>query len=165
MKKTGFPAHRLDAESADSDKIAPRRTGALSRCSYPSRQRKYLCQRSGSSSCVVCNEGWDEDGALMVGKERIQPPGIEQVFEADAKVHGNDGAHRLAVERLETVACVTDHSCQSSARECECELYCARNWGMGVSSVSCEVDDDRNRLGGGRCNIFVWGRKMSYSNT
>ena len=93
MKKTGFPSSDWTLRAQTRTRM--RRTHAPSRCSYPSRQSYFLCQGSNSSSCRVCNERWMvDDGVLVVGKEWI-PPGIEQVFEADAKAYGNDGVHCL----------------------------------------------------------------------
>ena len=87
------PALGPDAESSDSDKDA-----AHARSPSPG---PFLALASSARTNAVRQEAEDEEDAahvLVVGLERLPPPGIEQVFEAD--VDADDGArHRLARPR------------------------------------------------------------------
>jgi len=87
------PALGPDAESSDSDKDAAH---ARSPSPVP-----FLALASSARTNVVRQGAEDEEDAahvLVVGLERLPPPGIEQVFEAD--VDADDGArHRLARPR------------------------------------------------------------------
>ena len=145
MKKDRVSAHGLDAESADSGKIAARQTGALSRCSYPSRQTKWLGQRSGSSSCGMYNEGWMKTARSWSGRIGSRHPVSSRSSRQTPRrmVMMEHTASRSKLSRASRTTAAKARRANANAN-----FYCAHSWGMGVSSVSCEVDDDRNRVGG-----------------
>ncbi|KAI0247904.1 hypothetical protein BJV78DRAFT_1241630 [Lactifluus subvellereus] len=97
------PALGLDAESSDSDKDP-----AHVRSPLPSP----VTLPSSPTDAVVMEEQQevhhDREGALVVGLERLPPPGIEQVFEADADADA-DGPRprpRSKLSRAERIAAV-----------------------------------------------------------
>ena len=84
------PALGPDAESSDSDKEAPRDARSPSPSPFFEQSNALLVQEKQHQ-----HQQGEEDGVFVVGMERLPPPGIEQVFEADE----DDGAPRLARPR------------------------------------------------------------------
>ena len=86
--------------------------------------------------------GVDEDGVLVVGKERI-PPGIEHVFEADAKAHDNDpdGVRWLARPRSKLSHAERTAAVKARRANANANFNVDAQLGIGVSSVPCEVND------------------------
>ena len=85
------PALGPDAESSDSDKDAPH---ASSPSAFFEQTNALLVQEKQQQQ-----QQDDEGDVFVIGMERLPPPGIEQVFEADPDADSDDGAHRLARPR------------------------------------------------------------------
>ena len=86
--------------------------------------------------------GVDEDGVLVVGKERI-PPRIEHVFDADAKAHDNDsdGVRWLARPRSKLPHAERTAAVKARRANANANFNVGPQLGIRVSSVSYEVDD------------------------
>ena len=103
-EEDGVPALGLDAESSDSDRDAPHARSpppfSLSsvRTDAVLVQEKHLRRQQ---------QGDEEEGVeaqhsdvLVVGLERLPPPGIEQVFEVDADADDENRTHRRPRPKL-----------------------------------------------------------------
>jgi hypothetical protein len=86
------PALGPDAESSDSDKDAPH-ARSPSPSPFFEQANALLVQEKQRQ------QQSEEDDVFVVGVERLPPPGIEQVFEADPDADEDDGAHRLTRPR------------------------------------------------------------------
>jgi hypothetical protein len=112
------PALGPDAESSDSDKDAaharsPSLSPLFSARTTPlaQEQEQQEGDEDGDEKDAAHAHGRERGGVLVVGLERLPPPGIEQVFEADPDADAGDGAHRLArprskLSRAERIAAV-----------------------------------------------------------
>ncbi|KAI0289581.1 hypothetical protein BC826DRAFT_1106930 [Russula brevipes] len=109
------PALGPDAESSDSDKDAaharsPSLSPLFSARTTPLAQEQEQ-QEGDEGGDGDENHDRERGGVLVVGLERLPPPGIEQVFEADPDADAGDDAHRLArprskLSRAERIAAV-----------------------------------------------------------
>ena len=107
--------------------------------------------------------GVHEDGVLVVGKERI-PPGIEHVLEADAKVHGDDGAHYLARPRSKLSH--AERTAAAKARRANANTNFDVGAQLGI--IICFLRGRRRKPAGpwkGHRRIFVRPGKRSYSKS
>jgi hypothetical protein len=130
-KKTGFP-HRAHAPS---------------RCSYPGRQMQCLSQRGSSSSFRVRNEGWTKTACSWSWSERsgVRDPVSRRSFEADADGHDNDGVHRLARPQSQQSHAERTAAAKARRANANANFNVGAQLGMGVSSVSYEIDDENRR--------------------
>ena len=86
------PALGPDAESSDSDKDAPH-ARSPSPSPFFEQANALLVQEKQRQ------QQGEEDDVFVAGVERLPPPGIEQVFEADPDADEDEGARRLARPR------------------------------------------------------------------
>jgi hypothetical protein len=103
-EEDSVPALGPDAESSDSDKDAPH-ARSPSPSPFYEQTNALLVQEKKKQ------QQGEEDDVFVFGMERLPPPGIEQVFEADPDADSDDGAHRLArprskLSRAERIAAV-----------------------------------------------------------
>ena len=97
----------------------------------------------------------DKGGVLVVAEERI-PPGIEQASEACPKVHDNDGVHCLA--HLWSKLSHAARTAGAKSRRANANFNVGAQLWMGVSSVSCDVDDGNLWGPGGDVVGFACGQ-------
>ena len=132
-----LPALGLDAESSDSDKDPAHVRSPLP---YP-----VALPSSPADTVVVEEQQQDREGVLVVGLERLPPPGIEQVFEADADADA-DGPRlrpRSKLSRAERIAAVKARRANALP-------------GLGLS-ISHGHDGDQAVGPGGGLNGERWG--------
>jgi len=94
----------------------------------------------------------DGDGVLVVGKERIPLPDIEQVFVMGytaSHIHGRNCGMRNGPQLLKLKARHTNANFNVNAQ---------LGMGLGVSSVSCEVNDGNRRRPGRDVVAFSCGQ-------
>ena len=125
------PALGLDAESSDSDKDAPH-TRSPPPFSLSSVQEKQHRQQQGDDE-----EDTEAHGdVLVVGLERLPPPGIEQVFEADADADDDSRTHRRPrpkLSRAERIAAA------KARRAAAAEVTAS---GLGLSVIALDHGED-----------------------
>ena len=119
------PALGPDAESSDSDKDVPHARSPSPSPFFEQTNALLVQEKQGQQQ-----QQDGEDSVFVVGMERLPPPGVEQVFEAD---DGDDGAHRLArprskLSRAERIAA-------AKARRAAVDVDALRDegkrWGVG----------------------------------
>jgi len=120
------PALGPDAESSDSDKEAPN-ARSPSPSPFFEQTNALLVQEKQQQ------QQGEEDGVFVVGVERLPPPGIEQVFEADPDADEDDGARRLArprskLSRAERIAAAKVRRANADALP---EMDEGKRWGVG----------------------------------
>ena len=128
------PALGLDAESSDSDKDVPqaRSPPPFSLSSTVLVQKKQHRQQQGDEE----EDGEAHGDVLVVGLERLPPPGIEQVFEVDADADDDSKTHsrpRPKLSRAERIAA-------AKAR---------RASGLGLSAITLDHGHGEDTIGAG----------------
>lgn len=132
-----IPALGLDAESSDSDKDTSRvRSPPPFSLSPPtlSSVRTQHRQQQGDEEEDVEAHG----DVLVVGLERLPPPGIEQVFEVDADADDDDNrAHRRPRPKLSRA----ERIAAAKARRAAAEVTAS---GLGLSVIALDHGEDAN---------------------
>jgi hypothetical protein len=147
------PGLGLDAESSDSDKDAPRARSpppfslSSARTDTVPMQEKQHRQQQGDEE----EDAEVHGDVLVVGLERLPPPGIEQVFEVDADADDENRTHRRPrpkLSRAERIAAA------KARRTAAAEVTAS---GLGLSVITLDHGEDTigataerqsNRLGG-----------------
>jgi len=156
------PDFGLDAESSDSDKDASQARSPPPFSLSPSplssvRTDAVLVQEKQQRQ----QQGDDEEDAatlgdvLVVGLERLPPPGIEQVFEADANVDDDNRAHRRPRPRLsraERIAAAKARRAATTAADVS-----ASGLGLSVIAVDHGGEDDTIYPGAEKQQSKRWG--------
>ena len=150
-EEDGIPALGLDAESSDSDKDASH-TRPLPPFSLSSVRtdtglvpgKKHRQQQGDEEEDAEAH-----GDVLVVGLERLPPPGIEQVFEADADADDDNRSHRHPrpkLSRAERIAAA------KSRRAAAAELTAS---GLGLSVIA--LDHGENTIGTTGNQSKGWG--------
>ena len=157
-EEDGVPSLGLDAESSDSDKEATRVRSPSPFSLSPSplssvRADAVLVQEKQRQR----QEGDDEDDAaahgdvLVVGLERLPPPGIEQVFEADADTDDDIKAHRRPRSKLSRA----ERIAAAKARRAAAAADVITSSGLGLSTFT--LDHGEDAIGVGAEGPKRWG--------
>ncbi|KAH9981949.1 hypothetical protein BJV74DRAFT_887195 [Russula compacta] len=101
--------HRHSASSKSSSYYDDKDDKLTGYCRHPSHRPLHHC-RATSSALRRTSTHDQERGVLVVGLERLPPPGIEQVFEADADADADNTQPLLPPPPLETIARGADRS-------------------------------------------------------
>ena len=130
------PALGLDAESSDSDKDGP-----PAQSPPPFSLSSVLVQEKQHRQQQGCDEEDAEmhGDVLVVGLERLPPPGIEQVFEVDADADDENRTHRRPrpkLSRAERIAAAKARRATASGR------------GLGLSVISLDLGHGEDAIGG-----------------
>lgn len=137
-EEDGLPALGLDAESSDSDKDASHtRSPPLFSLSSVRTDTELVTGKKHRQQQGDEEEDAEAHGdVLVVGLERLPPPGIEQVFEADADADDDNRSHRRPrpkLSRAERIAAA------KSRRAAAAELTAS---GLGLSMIALDHGED-----------------------
>jgi hypothetical protein len=138
------PALGLDAESSDSDKDAshtrsppPFSISPLSLSSVQTDtvlgQEKHRHQQQGDEK----EDAETHADVLVVGLERLPPPGIEQVFEVDADADDDNSTHRRPRPKLSRAQRI---AAAKARRAAAAEVTAP---GLGLSVIALDHGEDR----------------------
>jgi len=152
-EEDGVPALGLDAESSDSDKDATRARSpspfSLSPPLLPVREKQPRRQGDEEEDAAAAH-----GDVLVVGLERLPPPGIEQVFEADADADDDSRAHRRPrpkLSRAERIAAAKARRATAAAGA----VPMLTTSGLGLSMFALEHGEDM--IGAGADKQKRWG--------
>ena len=155
-EEDGVPSLGLDAESSDSDKEATRVRSpspfSLSPPPLSSVRADAVLVREKQQQR---QEGDDEDDVaahgdvLVVGLERLPPPGIERVFEADADADDDSKAHRRPRSKLSRA----ERIAAAKARRAAADVITPS--GLGLSTFT--LDHGEDTIGVGAEGPKQWG--------
>lgn len=142
-EEDGVPALGLDAESSDSDKDAPHARSSppfsISPLPLSSVQTDAVLLQERQHRQQQRDEKEDAEAhsdVLVVGLERLPPPGIEQVFEVDADVDDDNRTHRRPrpkLSRAERIAAA------KARRAAAAEVTAS---GLGLSVIALDHGED-----------------------
>jgi hypothetical protein len=156
-EEDGVPALGLDAESSDSDKDATRARSpspfSLSRPPLSSIDAVLVREKQQRQLGDEEDEAAAHGDVLVVGLERLPPPGIEQVFEADVDADDDSRAHRRPRPKLSRAERIAAAKARRAAAAEAVPMITTS--GLGLSMFALEHGEDT--IGAGAETQKRWG--------